>query len=460
MIRLLHISLFQNCCAFSPNLSGTFSRFVLATAKKYPFRAPCGRIFPDHANPRRHTAKFLEWFATAIFASVENVARGVLRWLCSIAFSLACTPNSPAAEVEVAPMKGEQFVGVAGCKSSSCHGGAGEKRSQYFTWLRQDFHTRSYAILTDARSARIAETLGLGAAQQSSRCTVCHSPFQSLAPARLMPTAHPDEGVSCESCHSAAESWLRGHTRKDWNYSMRVTAGMRDLRSFYVRANTCVACHQNLDSDIIKAGHPELTFELDGQSVAEPKHWRDEDPSSGLRAWLVGQAVALREMSWDLSKNEMPDAETTARWKGLAWLLAKTTAHQTNLPVIDPPGATTNRASFTGAQEQADLLARRAAESRLSDDFAMKALRALASTDSEFVVSKQATPDLLFRRGQRLVLALDRLSSAVNSEAPGTMKNPALNQLSEDVRSRADFHASRFAEHLRSFRTTFDSSSP
>ena len=241
---------------------------------------------------------------------------------------------------------------------------------------------------------------------------------------------------------------------------MRVTAGMRDLRSFYVRANTCVACHQNLDANMLKAGHPELTFELDGQSVAEPKHWRDEDPSSGLRAWLVGQAVALREMSWDLSKNEMPDAETTARWKGLAWLLAKTTAHQTNLPVIDPPGATTNRALFATAQEQADLLARRAAESRLSDGFAQQLLRALASTDSEFIVSKQATPDLLFRRGQRLVLALDRLSSAVNSEAPGTMKNPALNQLSEDVRSRADFHASRFAEHLRSFRTTFDSSSP
>ncbi len=74
---------------------------------------------------------------------------------------------------------------------------------------------------------------------------------------------------------------------------MRVTAGMRDLRSFYVRANTCVACHQTLDSDIIKAGHPELTFELDGQSVPEPKHWRDDDPSSALRAWLVGQAVAL-----------------------------------------------------------------------------------------------------------------------------------------------------------------------
>jgi Cytochrome c554 and c-prime len=378
----------------------------------------------------------------------------ILLRLSVAACVLALATSSPATEAEVAPIKGGQFVGVAGCKSSSCHGGAGEKRNQYLTWLQKDFHARAYAILTNARSARIAETLGLPVAQESNRCTVCHSPFQSVAATRLAPTAHPDEGVSCESCHGAAESWLRGHTRKDWNYAMRVTAGMRDLKSSYVRANTCVACHQNLDSDIAKAGHPELTFELDGQSVAEPEHWRDDDPSSGLRAWLVGQAVALREMSWALSKNETPDAEATAKWKGLVWLLAKATAQQTNLPVIDQPGGTTSPAVFTGAQAQADLLARRAAESRSSNDFAQQLLRALAATDSEFVNSKETSNDLLFRRAQRLVLALDRLSNVVGSKVPGTAKNPALAQLFEDVQSRADFQAPRFVEHVRNFRAT------
>jgi Cytochrome c554 and c-prime len=396
----------------------------------------------------------LEWFATAISASVENVVPRIPWLLSLVACALALAQTSPATEIEVAPAKGGEFVGVAGCKSSSCHGGAGEKRNQYLTWLQKDFHARSYAILTNARSARIAETLGISAAQESNRCTVCHSPFQSVAPARLGPTAHPDEGVSCESCHGAAESWLRGHTRKDWNYAMRVTAGMRDLESFYVRANTCVACHQNLDSDIMKAGHPEITFELDGQSVAEPKHWRDDDPSSGVRAWLVGQAVALREVSWALSKDEMPDAEAMAKWKGLTWLLAKASGQQTNLPVIDQPGGTTSSAVFTGTQEQADLLARRAAESRLSNDFAEQLLRALAATDSEFVISKETSHDLLFRRAQRLVLALDRLSNAVSSEAPGSAKNPALTQLFEDIRSRGGFQLSRFVEHLRSFRAT------
>jgi hypothetical protein len=235
---------------------------------------------------------------------------------------------------------------------------------------------------------------------------------------------------------------------------MRVTAGMRDLRSFYVRANTCVACHQNLDSDIMRAGHPELTFELDGQSVAEPKHWRDEDPSSGLRAWLVGQAVALREMSWDFSKNEMPDAEAAARWKGLAWLLSKVTAQQANLPAIDLLSEPTSRASFASAQQQSDLLARRAAEAPLSDEFARHLLRALAATDSEFVISKETSPEVLFRRAQRLVLALDRLSTAIGQEATAAAKNPKLARLFDDVRSRSDFQPARFAKDLASFRGT------
>ena len=165
-------------------------------------------------------------------------------------------------------------------------------------------------------------------------------------------------------------------------------------------------------------------------------------------------------MSWTLSKNGTPDPTEINRWKGLAWLLAKATAQQTNLPLIDPPAGATSSGVFTGTQQQADLLARRAAESRLNDDIAQQLLRAMAATDPEFVVSKETSPDELFRRAQRLVLALDRFSAAVGHEQPGAAKNPALNQLFDDVRSRADFQPQRFAEHLRSFRGTIRPSGP
>jgi hypothetical protein len=381
------------------------------------------------------------------------VTERVSSWSWVIAFLALSIGKALAAEVTVERIQDAQFVGSVGCKSSSCHGGAGEKRSQYLTWLQQDFHARSFAVLTNARSARIAETLTIPAAQASSRCTVCHSPFQSVAPARLSPAAHPDEGVSCENCHGAAETWLRGHTRKDWTYATRVSAGMRDMRSYYVRANTCVACHQNVESDIIKAGHPELTFELDGQSVSQPKHWRDDDPASGVRGWLVGQAVALREMSWDLSKIETPAAEAIVRWRGLAWLLAKTTAQQTNLPAIESPSEI-SRAMFLRFQDQADSLARRAADVPLSDDFARALLQTLAAADSDFTASQEASPEEKFRRAERLVLALDRLTDAISHQATREVKNSELARLFDDIRSRGDFQAARFVEHLANFRAT------
>src|ERR1700704_7217734 len=109
-------------------------------------------------------------------------------------FALLSTVAAVPVTVEAAAGRPNdvQFVGSAGCKSSSCHGGAGEKRSQYITWTQQDFHARAYAVLVDARSARMAEALRLGSAQTSSRCTVCHSPFQSVNASRLTSSARVD----------------------------------------------------------------------------------------------------------------------------------------------------------------------------------------------------------------------------------------------------------------------------
>ena len=357
---------------------------------------------------------------------------------------------------------GGVFVGSVGCKSSSCHGGAGEKRSQYFTWSQKDYHTKAYAILLNARSERIAEGLGITAqsgpppAGTSARCTVCHAPFQAVPPARLASTAHPDEGVSCESCHGAAGGWLRGHTRKDWTYNTRVGAGMRDLRSLYVRATACAACHQVLAPEILKAGHPDLFFELDSQSVGEPKHWKDDDSWSGLREWLTGQAVALREMSWSLAADPRNDEWSIARWNGLAWLCATaTSAAAISSPILPPPNAPTP-SDFTNMQTQADALARRAAVSNWSESSARSLLSSLASVDNEFSTREMAGP-VLGQRAKRLVLALDRLANALNNNRGFHLNVDAeLRQLFEDVKILDSFDATAFTGHLKAFREALE----
>lgn len=340
---------------------------------------------------------------------------------------------------------GATFVGSLGCKSSSCHGGAGPKRSQYITWSREDFHVKAYAVLINSRSSRIAETLGLAQAQASARCTGCHSPFQSVAPSRLAPTARPDEGVSCENCHGAAGPWLRGHTRTDWHYSTRISAGMRDLRNLYVRANSCVACHQNVDVDILNAGHPALTFELDSQMENEPKHWRDEGQWFGPRAWLTGQAVALREMSWQLAREPQPDEELIGRWNGVAWLLEKTTTAESTLPQI----AGANTRDFATMQSQAEMLARSAANFGWNSVSIRNVLNTLSSAGPEF--SDETVGKIgLASRARRLVLALDRLTMALNQAGPGVKTEPEMKLLFEDIHSAASFEPLRFASHLQS----------
>lgn len=228
---------------------------------------------------------------------------------------------------------------------------------------------------------------------------------------------------------------------------MRVSAGMRDLRSLYVRANTCVACHQNIDNAILKAGHPTMVFELDSQSTNQPKHWRDEDPWIGPRTWLTGQAVALREAAWGSRTQTDPAPDMQETSLALAWLLAKVTAADSALPKIVEPASS----DLGPLQKRADDLARRAAAWNPNMDTTMSMLRALAATEGEFA-ARNRYGEFLFYRARRLVLALERLSAAINQNRAEPLKiDKELKILREDVRPGEKFAPVRFAEHLRAF---------
>ncbi len=336
------------------------------------------------------------------------------------------------------PPPSPRFVGSQTCSTSGCHGGATLNRDQSLVWAKKDFHSRSYATLTIARSQRIAETLHIGDPTQSPRCTVCHAPFQTVPETDRAPSVTVTEGVSCETCHGAGESWLRAHTRTDYTYADRVKAGMRDLKSLYVRANTCIACHQNVDAELLRAGHPELIFELDGQSVSEPKHWRERKDWSGGQAWLVGQAVALREMSWQLGRESQPDDRMKARWSGLLWVLQKT--GELDAAATSPEDV----------QHKCDELALRAAAVPWSADRSRTLLNTLASSGSAFA-DTNVPRDVQARRAERLVLALDRLVGSLGADPAIASARPELNHLFDVVQSLPDFDPETFAQALQQF---------
>src|SRR5687768_2667495 len=168
------------------------------------------------------------------------------------------------------------YIGAGGCASSNCHGGTTPLAqpasrilgNEYATWSVADRHSRAYKALEDPRSKRMGEILKISDVTRERRCAVCHvvgSPENSRT-----------DGVACEACHGPAEQWLGPHTRAE-SHAASVKTGMIDLRNLEVRAKTCLACHlgtgeQIVDHELIAAGHPDLAFELDTFSAAQPAH--------------------------------------------------------------------------------------------------------------------------------------------------------------------------------------------
>ena len=337
-----------------------------------------------------------------------------------------------------------KFSGSQSCASSGCHGG-GVGRDQFVIYQKKDVHRLASAVLGTPWSQRIATALKIEEPAKSARCTVCHSPLEAVPNDRLAAGAKRDAGVSCESCHGPSEPWLRFHTRLDITHEQRVSAGLRDLKSFYARANACVACHLNIDADLVKATHPEMFFELDGQMTTEPPHYKDTGAWIGPRAWFTGQAIALREMSWKLASKAGADADLPPeskflpRWKALVWIVKKTDAGA-QIPAGE---------DFAAMQSAADKLARAAAIQQWTRDSTQKLLRSLAALNADFRDST-LDPIELQRRGEVLVLAIDRLWIAMKKDGAAAAPNldTAFGVLTGVARGRP-FDRTKFAAALQ-----------
>ena len=341
---------------------------------------------------------------------------------------LVALPRAMSAEV-MEPAS--RFLGAQSCASAMCHGGAEEKHDELVIWARKDFHTRAPATLDMARSARIAETLKIAEPRTDARCTICHDPLQTVPADRRGPlVGRMVEAVSCESCHNAAEPWILTHTRTDITYQDKVNAGLRDLKNLSVRANTCVACHQNLDPDIRAAGHPELIFELDGQTAAMPRHWKETNRLRGAQAWLVGQTVALREAEAQLAKRDT-DPDVGARVAALRHL-------------IGGKDAASGRPAHTASPRD------------WSREKVRDLLLNLADVHAEFSASNVSSA-VLVQRAERTVLALERLLVALDLHRFPSLSDK-LDAMFASVQSRADFDPKKFAGHLKAFRAEAEKS--
>jgi hypothetical protein len=202
--------------------------------------------------------------------------------------------------------KPTRFMGTGSCSSSNCHGsvspikGSAILQNEYYTWLKHDKHSNAYSALMTNDARKMAEHLSIKDPARAPQCLTCHATYvadQDLRGERYT----VEDGVSCESCHGAAQSWLAAHSESTATHAKNLANGLADTVSLENRAKLCLSCHygdenKQVTHELYGAGHPRLKFELDTYSILQPKHWIvDADYKTRkadyipIRAWLVGQ---------------------------------------------------------------------------------------------------------------------------------------------------------------------------
>ena len=199
-------------------------------------------------------------------------------------------------------------MGVGSCASSLCHGAVDKStnsrilQNEYVIWSRNDKHARAYAVLLNARSKEIVRKLGLSEpAHRADLCLDCHA---HNVPASLRGEGFVlADGVTCESCHGAAELWLRSHVERDARHGDNLAKGLDPASDHVARARLCLSCHFGTKDKLVThklmaAGHPRMSFELDTFTQIQPAHFRAKDRQvwDGVRIWAIGQALAANAL--------------------------------------------------------------------------------------------------------------------------------------------------------------------
>lgn len=238
-----------------------------------------------------------------------------LNWFSAVLLLLACevwaTPPLPEND-------GYKQNGVASCAGSTCHGavrpfaGSNILHNEFITWTREDRHAKAYQVLLNKESKIIARKLGIKAPHTEKICLDCHA--SNIAAKRRGDKFQLSEGVSCEACHGGSERWLNSHANKKATHIDNMKKGLYPTEDPEARARLCLSCHfgdnnKFVTHQIMGAGHPRLSFELDTFTALMPAHHvvdKDYQQRKGARSvtkvWATGQIVAVESFLQQLTQ--------------------------------------------------------------------------------------------------------------------------------------------------------------
>jgi hypothetical protein len=174
-------------------------------------------------------------------------------------------------------------------------------------------HFKTFREMPRRKEANeIAEKMGVQRIRSEALCLGCHYTVQQKDNAK-----QPIAGISCESCHSAGEDWIKVHSQfsgktektetkaeKEARWKLADSKGMIRPSALYRLAKNCLGCHVVPQEDLVnKGGHPAGSpFELVSWSQGEVRHntWhskgKENVQASAPRKrmlYLVGLGVEL-----------------------------------------------------------------------------------------------------------------------------------------------------------------------
>jgi hypothetical protein len=197
-----------------------------------------------------------------------------------------------------------KIVGPNAC--AECH------KQEAEAW-KGTHHFKTFREMPRRKEANeIAERMGITRIRSESLCLGCHYTVQQKENKK-----EPMAGISCESCHSAGEDWIKVHSgfsgktektetkaEADARWKLAESKGMIRPASLYQLAKNCYSCHVVPQEELVnKGGHAAgSAFELVSWSLGEVRHntWhskgKENVPASPARKrmlYVVGLGVEL-----------------------------------------------------------------------------------------------------------------------------------------------------------------------
>ena len=197
-----------------------------------------------------------------------------------------------------------KIVGPNAC--AECH------KQEAEAW-KGSHHFKTFREMPRRKEANeIAERMGVQRIRSDGICLGCHYTVEQKDDKK-----QPVAGISCESCHSAGEDWIKVHSgfsgktekteskaEAEARWKLAESKGMIRPSSLYRLAKNCYGCHVVPQEELVnKGGHAAgSAFELVSWSLGEVRHntWhskgKDNVPASAARKrmlYLVGLGVEL-----------------------------------------------------------------------------------------------------------------------------------------------------------------------